>query len=79
MASGCPVITSSIASLSGVAGAAAVYVEPSSVTSIRDTRRDLIRNPRQQADLRKAGFRQVKRFSYEATADAPLVVYERVE
>jgi len=77
MASGCPVITSSIASLPEVGGDAAVYVEPSNVASIRDALRNLIQSPRQQADLRDAGFRQVKRFSYEATADATLVVYER--
>ena len=78
MASGCPVIASDTASLPEVGGDAAVYVEPSSVTSIRDGLRDVIQSPRRQADLREAGLRQVKRFSYEATGDATLVVYERV-
>jgi glycosyltransferase involved in cell wall biosynthesis len=78
MASGCPVITSRVASLPEVGGEAAVYVEPLQVASIRDALDHLIRDPERRRAARAAGLAQAKRFSYEATAEATLGVYETV-
>jgi glycosyltransferase involved in cell wall biosynthesis len=78
MASGCPVIASDRASLPEVGGDAALYVDPSSMASIRDGLRDLIQDPGRRAALREAGLCRARRFSCEATAEATLAVYERV-
>ena len=78
MASGCPVITARVASLPEVGGNAAVYIKPLHIASIRDALAQLIRDPERRQAMRAAGLGQAKRFSYEATAEATLGVYETV-
>jgi glycosyltransferase involved in cell wall biosynthesis len=78
MASGCPVITSRVASLPEVGGDAAAYVDPLEVASIRDALDRLARDPERRSAMRAAGLGQARRFSYEATAEATLGVYETV-
>lgn len=78
MASGCPVITSRAASLPEVGGAAAVYVDPLDVASLRRALADLIHDPERRRAARTAGFAQARRFSYDATAATTLGVYESV-
>jgi glycosyltransferase involved in cell wall biosynthesis len=76
MASGCPVITSRVASLPEVGGEAAVYVEPREVASIERALAALIGDPARREAAREAGLRQSKRFSHELTAAATLRGYE---
>jgi len=78
MASGCPVITSRVASLPEVGGEAAVYVEPLDVASVRGALADLIGDPERRQAARAAGLTQARRFSYDATAATTLGVYEVV-
>lgn len=78
MASGCPVITSRVASLPEVAGDAAVYVEPLDVAAVRRALADLVGDPARRRAARAAGLAQARRFSYDATAATTLGVYETV-
>lgn len=78
MASGCPVITSRVASLPEVAGDAAVYVDPLSVVAIEDAVAGLVREPERRRALSASGLRHVRRFSYASTAETTLAVYDRV-
>lgn len=78
MASGCPVITSNISSLPELGGEAAVYVDPLEPASIQESLLTLIRDPERWAGLREAGLRNVKCFTYDATAEGNLAVYRAV-
>jgi alpha-1,3-rhamnosyl/mannosyltransferase len=78
MASGCPVITARVASLPEVGGEAALYVDPSDVASIGRALALVLHDPERRRIMRAAGLDQAKRFSYEATAEATLGVYEAV-
>lgn len=86
-ACGCPVLTSNISSMPEVAGKGAVYVDPYSVDDIVKGMESLqaVGNPpearlakggRQQ--LVKAGFENVKRFSWEKAASETLEVLENI-
>lgn len=76
MASGCPVITSRVASLPEVGGDAAVYVDPGDAGSIRDAVAQLLQQPERRRALRAAGRAQAGRFSVAATARATGAAYE---
>ena len=78
MAAGCPVITSRVASLPEVAGDAAAYVDPTRVASILEALALVIADPERRRAMRAAGLDQATRFSYEATAETTLGVYEAV-
>jgi alpha-1,3-rhamnosyl/mannosyltransferase len=78
MASGCPVITSNISSLPELGGEAAVYVDPLEPASIQQRLLTLILDPERWAGLREAGLRNVKCFTYDATAEGTLAVYRAV-
>lgn len=78
MASGCPVITSRVASLPEVAGEAAVYVEPRDVESIRDALAEVVGDGARRRALRAAGLERARRFDYATTAELTLGVYEAV-
>ena len=76
MASGCPVITSRVASLPEVGGDAAVYVEALDVACIERALADFIGDPARREAARAAGLCQARRFSHAATAAATLAAYE---
>ncbi len=78
MASGCPVITSKMGSLSEVAGNAAYFVDPYSIEAIADGIKDVFQSKSLQAQLRKSGHIQVEKFSWKKTALATIDVYEKV-
>lgn len=65
---GCPVLCSNAASLPEIAGPAAITFDPSSVTSIRDAIVELLESPSKSGELRRLGYENVKRFSWEAAA-----------
>lgn len=77
-ACGCPVITSNVSSMPEVAGKGAIYVNPTSIE-------DIIRGMRQIGEIReirgeliKAGFDNIKRFSWEKCARETLEVLENI-
>lgn len=75
MACGCPVVTSGVSSLPEIGGEAAVYVEPTSVTSITQGIKIALE---QSAKLRRLGLEQAKQFSWEKTARETLKIYRQV-
>lgn len=74
-ACGCPVITSNVSSMPEVAGKGALYVKPTSVE-------DIIRGISEIGEIRdkliKAGFENIKRFSWEKCARETLKALEEV-
>ncbi len=76
-ACGCPVITSNISSMPEIAGKGAVYVNPNSVDDIVEgmerVRREVLR-----VKLIKAGFENIKIFSWEKCAAQTLKVFENL-
>ncbi len=72
-ACGCPVVTSNISSMPEVAGKGAILVNPYSVDDIVNGIRKINRNK-----LIKAGFENIKRFSWEKCARETLQVLENL-
>jgi glycosyltransferase involved in cell wall biosynthesis len=68
MGSGCPVITSNVASLPEVCGDAVEYVDPTSIDDIRWAMERVIREPALREDLRGRGLERAQLFSWERTA-----------
>lgn len=78
MAHGTPVVTSNTSSLPEVVGKAAVLVNPENVFEImRALHRVLIDQPLRDK-LKQRGYEQAKKFSWDASAQQILRVYERV-
>ena len=73
MACGCPVVTSNVSSMPEVAGKAAVLVDPYSLESIAGGIKEALKR---REELKKLGFIQVKKFSWEKCAKETLKVYE---
>jgi glycosyltransferase involved in cell wall biosynthesis len=78
MAAGVPVACSRRASLPEVAGDAALFFDPLSVDSIADSIAGLAGDDELRRSLRERGLRNVRRFSWEATASKTLEVYREV-
>jgi glycosyltransferase involved in cell wall biosynthesis len=78
MAAGTPVVTSNVSSLPEVVGDAAVMVNPENVFDIARGLRDALVDEDLRAALIERGFRQVKRFSWEATARQVVSTYLEV-
>lgn len=76
-ASGCPVLTSNISSMPEVAGKGAVYVDPYSVDDIVEGM-EKVQNSKVKSQNIKAGFENIKRFSWEKCARETLEVLERL-
>lgn len=76
-ACGCPVLASNISSMPEVAGKGAIYVNP---YSVEDIIRGMIKmeNLDTRNKLIKAGFKNIKRFSWEKCARETLEVLEKV-
>jgi glycosyltransferase involved in cell wall biosynthesis len=68
MACGCPVVCSGVASMPEVVGDAALLIDPSSARQLRAALRAL-RRPRLAELLRQRGFKRVKLFSWDSTAE----------
>ena len=75
MAAGVPVLTSNVSSLPGVAGDAAVYVEPESVTSIAGGLEALLDGPGAREARVAVGLERARRFTWEQSAAALARVY----
>jgi len=78
MACGTPAITSNASSLPEVAGDAALLIEPEDVGALTDALARVLSDPQLAAELRVAGPRQARRFSWARTALATTQVYRDV-
>lgn len=75
MASGCPVICSNRTSLPEVGGDAALYFDPNDEKKLTDVLLKILQSCKLQKQLQKKGFEQVKKFTWEKTAQATLAAY----
>jgi len=75
MACGAPVVTSNVSSLPEVAGNAAVLIDPLSVDSIKS---GITKALNTSQTLRTKGFAQVKKFTWDKTAQQVMEVYEKI-
>lgn len=78
MACGTPVITADNSSLPEVAGTAALYVKAEDVKDITAQITKLISDPSLAKELRVKGFEQVKKFSWEKSAQSLLWAIEKL-
>ncbi|GAA3830627.1 glycosyltransferase family 1 protein [Sphaerisporangium flaviroseum] len=76
MACGAPVLTTHRTSLPEVGGEAVAYTEPDA-ESIRDALRALLESPERRRSLSAAGIARSKEFTWEASAEAHMVSYQR--
>lgn len=75
---GTPVITSNISSMPEVAGRGALMVDPTSVEDISRAITRIINNQEIREELINEGFKNIKRFSWEKTAQETNEVYDKV-
>jgi glycosyltransferase involved in cell wall biosynthesis len=78
MEHGLPVATSNTSSMPEVGGDAAVYFDPYSVDSIRDTIDELLADPARREQLGEAGRERANEFSWQRAAELTVAAYERV-
>lgn len=78
MASGCPVVCSTAASIPEVAGDAAVMVDPTSVEAIAEGIHRLLSDQQLRRTLIDRGFAQAKKFTWEQCAAETVEAYGRV-
>jgi glycosyltransferase involved in cell wall biosynthesis len=78
MACGTPVITSRNGSLSEVSGAAAEFIEPTSVESIAEALWCVLNDPNRQAELSHHGLAHAAQYSWDVAAERTRAVYRQV-
>lgn len=71
------VACSRIASIPEVAGDGAVYFDPLSVDDMATVMRNCLLDEAKRAELRKKGFENFKRFSWDNTAQETMAIYQR--
>lgn len=77
-ACGCPLLCSNASSLPEVAGEAAYYFDPYSEDSIKDAIMKVLEDNDLRVDLIKRGYEQLKKFSWNQTAEHTKKIYESV-
>ena len=78
MASGAPVVTSSVSCLPEIAGDAAELVHPDDVDGLRAILERLLEDDLRCAQLRTLGLERAKQFSWQRCAEETVAVYRRV-
>jgi glycosyltransferase involved in cell wall biosynthesis len=78
MACGCPVITSHDTGCAETAARAALLVDPRSVRDIRNAMKRLIDDPSLRCELRSAGIKRSRRFSWQKSAARLRQVFQSV-
>ncbi len=78
MAQGTPVVTSSVSALPEAVGNAAVLVNPENVFDIARGLRQVLLDDEFREELRRRGYEQVLRFSWDRSAEKVLQIYHRV-
>ena len=69
MASGCPVITSNVASLPEVVGQAALQIDPNKSDELTAALAKFLTDTKLQQELRAAGLQQAEKFSWKQSAE----------
>ncbi len=75
---GCPVILSNASSFPEVAEDAGVYFDPLNETELRNSLKEVIYNNLLRRELKKKGFMQLKKFSWDRTAIETAHVYKQI-
>lgn len=75
---GCPVITSNVSSLPEAGGDAALYVNPEDVDDIALKIENILKDANLRKELIEKGFKHIKKFSWQKTAEETLKVLEEV-
>ena len=78
MASGTPVVTSNVPSLTEVTAGAAVLVDPYSVTSIAEGLRRVLTDPARAAEMQQKGLVRAREFSWERSVQKTRDLYREV-
>lgn len=78
MAHGAPIALSSSSSLPEVAGEAALYFDPKSITQMTETIGQLLRDPLEADALGKLAARRASQFSWRACADSLAVIAQEL-
>ncbi len=78
MACGCPVITSNVSSMPEVAADAALLINPLNEDELVTAIKKINEDPACARNLREKGYEQVKKFSWEKTAQETLKVYQEL-
>ena len=78
MACGCPVITSNVSSMPEVAGDAALLIDPKNTEAIAQAMASVISNEKLRKKLIEKGYEQVKKFTWDKTAEETLALYKQV-
>jgi glycosyltransferase involved in cell wall biosynthesis len=78
-ACGCPVITSNAASLPEVCGDSVIYCDPYSVDDITNKINMVLSDDALQKELRARGFENIKRFSWEKSAQQIINIIEDIK
>ena len=73
---GCPVLASNVSSLPEAGGDAAVYFNPNDANDIAKTIEKVIKDEKLRQEMVKKGYNQIKKFSWEKTAQKTLKVLE---
>lgn len=75
---GCPVVTSNISSLPEVGGDAAIYFNPTDIQDMTSKINKVVSDDKLRKEMRKKGFEQVKKFSWEKTAKQTLEALKEI-
>jgi glycosyltransferase involved in cell wall biosynthesis len=78
MSCGCPVVCSGLSSIPEVAGEAGMYFDPLSPQDMARAIQSVLDNHDLKAELIKAGFERIKRFSWERCAAETRAIYDLV-
>lgn len=77
MASGCPVVTSTVTSLPEIAGSAALLVDPHSPEAIAGAIQQIVTDAGLRQELVRHGLERASQFSWRRTAEQTLRIYRR--
>lgn len=78
MACGAPVISSGVSSMPEVAGSAALFADPRDVETFTSQALRLLRDRQLRNAMVEAGIKRAQTFTWRATAEATLALYEEV-
>lgn len=78
MASGTPVVTSSVSSMPEIAGGAAIFVDPENENEIRKAVEEALNDKDLRKDLIEKGLKRAKEFSWEKAAKQTAVLYQEL-
>lgn len=76
MSCGLPVVTSNVSSMPEVGGDAAIYVNPEDIQDIKKKLKNVLEDTKLRGMMIEKGFNQVKKFSWEKTAEQTVEAYK---